>query len=249
MEGAPQSIRLQKAIADRGLASRRKAEELIVAGKVKVNGQVVTELGTKVDPAKDVLVVDGLALATLKASQVVLLLNKPTGYATTRDKAEGSIVMQLISRHPQAAELNPVGRLDRDSRGLLLFTNDGLLHYALMDPARHLEKEYEVRVGPAVNAGQLKKMAQGLAIDGVMTKPCKVEPMGEDGFRITLTEGRNRQIRKMAAKVGLTVLDLKRVRQGPVVLAGLPEGRFRELAPSEVAALSAAIKRAGKASQ
>jgi len=142
MENAPQAIRLQKVLADRGIASRRKAEELILAGKVRVNGQVVNILGTKVDPQADRIEVEHSAVLELKASRVVLALNKPVGYATTRDEGEGRIVMELIADHPRAAALNPVGRLDRDSRGLLLFTNDGVLHYALMDPERHLDKQY-----------------------------------------------------------------------------------------------------------
>jgi 23S rRNA pseudouridine2605 synthase len=240
-----QTVRLQKAIADLGLASRRKAEELITLGKVRVNGQVVSLLGTKVDPACDKIEVDASGVEGLKQNRVVIMLNKPVGFATTRDEGEGRIVTQLIADHPRAKALNPVGRLDRDSRGLLLFTDDGVLQYALMDPERHLEKEYEVFCNCKPNAGQLAKMAQGLLIDGIMTRPCKIKAQGDFGFRIILTEGRNRQIRKMATKVGLGVVDLQRLRQGPVLLGGLPSGKWRMLSPSAIAKLEAASQKAG----
>lgn len=228
-------------MADMGLASRRASEELIRQGKVRVNGQVVTELGTRVRPGTDRISLEEGALEGLRGRRTVLLLHKPPGYATTRDEGEGRIVTQLIASHPLAAALNPVGRLDRDSRGLLLFTNDGVLHYALMDPERHLEKEYAVQVRPAPKEGQLAKMAAGLVIEGQATRPCRTRSLGGDRFSIILTEGRNRQVRKMCAKVGLEVLDLCRIRQGPLELGGLAQGAWRELSASEIAMLDRAL--------
>ncbi len=228
-----ETVRLQKILAGRGLASRRGAEDLIARGLVRVNGRVVTEMGLKVDPDRDLVEVDQAGLKDLSSRLCVVMLNKPVGFSTTRDRTEGRIVMDLLADHPLAAELNPVGRLDRDSCGLLLFTNDGRLGYSLMDPQRHREKEYVVRVSTRPTSGQLEKLGRGVLLDGRPTRPAKVAPEGEAGFRITLTEGRNRQIRRMAEKVGLEVTSLKRVRIGPLRLGGLGEGKWRELTEEE----------------
>jgi pseudouridine synthase len=235
-------IRLQKILASRGLASRRGAEDLIARGLVKVNGQVVTQMGVLADPDVDRIEVDQPALEGIQAGLCMVMLNKPAGYATTRDEGEGRIVMQLVASHPKAGELNPVGRLDRDSCGLLLLTNDGRLGYSLLDPETHQEKEYVVEVEPAPTRSQLEKMASGLVLDGTKTRPAKVVPEGPSGFRIILTEGRNRQIRRMAQKVGLEVTSLKRVRVGSVRLGGLSEGKWRELTGVEVESLRKGVR-------
>jgi 23S rRNA pseudouridine2605 synthase/23S rRNA pseudouridine2604 synthase len=234
-------VRLQKALADRGLSSRRGAEALIKEGRVKVNGAVVTEMGVKVDPEKDLIELDPAALKAAEKARVVLMLNKPVGFTTTKSEGEGMTVIDLVRRHPRFRELNPVGRLDKDSSGLLLLTNDGLLQYAIVNPQTHLEKEYEVKVGVPPLPSQLKRMQEGMTLEGHKLRSCVVEKIDAMSFRIILTEGRNRQIRKMADKVGLKVTRLKRLRVGPQELGPLAEGAWRELSAAEVKALQASV--------
>jgi 23S rRNA pseudouridine2605 synthase len=229
-----EKIRLQKVLASRGLASRRGAEDLIAQGLVKVNGVVVTAMGVMVDPGLDLVEVDAGALKKREAQKTVVMLHKPQGYVTSKDRREGRIVMSLVADHPLVQDLNPVGRLDKDSTGLLLLTNDGILHYSLMDPEKHSPKEYLVATSPPPKLGQIKKMAQGMVIEGKQTRPARAWPDGADSFRIVLTEGRNRQIRKMCQKVGLEVKSLKRVRVGKVMLGDLREGKWRELSEREI---------------
>jgi pseudouridine synthase len=234
-------VRLQKAMADLGLASRRGAEELIRAGKVRVNGATVTEMGVKVDPEKDRIEVDQAALKQAAASKVVLMLNKPTGFVTTKAEGEGMNVIDLCRKHPASAELNPVGRLDKDSSGLLLLTNDGILQYAIVNPETHLEKEYEVRLKAPALPSQIERLRSGMTLEGHKLRSCVVEKLDAMRLSIVLTEGRNRQIRKMAEKVGLKVDRLKRLRVGPQELGSLAEGAWRELEAGEVRALREAV--------
>jgi pseudouridine synthase len=236
--------RLQKILADRGFASRRGAEKLIVDGLVKVNGVVVREMGSKADPATDAIDVDTRTLQKLEKSLVVLMLNKPVGFTTTKSEGEGMTVIDLVRRHPKSAELNPVGRLDKDSAGLLLLTNDGLLQYAIVDPQSHLEKEYLVTVTVPALPSQLKRMQEGMTLEGHKLRSCVVEKVDAMSFRIILTEGRNRQIRKMADKVGLKVSRLQRLRVGPQVLGDLKEGAWRELSSVEMARLRESVEKA-----
>ncbi len=233
-------VRLQKVLAERGLASRRGAEALIAQGLVKVNGRVVTEMGLKVDPDKDLIEVDQAGLEAKAQDLAVLMLNKPEGIVTTRAEGEGRSVMDLVSAHPLAAQMNPVGRLDKDSCGLLLLTNDGRLQYAIVAPESHLDKEYEVSLSAPAMPGQLARMAEGVRLDGRPTLPARIKPINNTRFLMTLTEGRNRQIRRMAEKVGLEVARLRRLRVGPVELGGLAEGKWRALSPAELKSLRSA---------
>jgi 23S rRNA pseudouridine2604 synthase len=169
------------------------------------------------------------------------LLNKPMGYVTTKGTEEGPALLDLLPA--QASGMAYAGRLDKDSRGLVLLLADGRLNYALTDPRTHLEKEYRVRVAAQPSSGQLEKMARGLKLGDGATRPCRVSAEGTQGFRICLTQGRKRQIRRMASKVGLEVVDLQRIRIGPLGLDGLPEGSWRELKAHELAALRAAVQR------
>ncbi len=235
--------RLQKILADRGIASRRGAEALIAKGLVKVNGVVVTEMGAKADSETDNVEVDQAGLKQTTAAFKVLMLNKPVGVVSTRSEAEGASVMDLIRDHPQAASMNPVGRLDKDSSGLLLLTNDGVLGYAVVDPATHLEKEYEVNLVMPSLPGQLKRMAEGVSLDGRRTRPAFIRPINNNRFLMTITEGRNRQIRRMAEKVGLEVGKLRRLRIGPIDLGDLGEGRWRELDAFELSQLKNSVKK------
>ena len=218
-------VRLNKRLADLGLASRRGAEPLITGGKVKVNGVVVTDLATRVDPAKDK--VELVAGALKKTGPAGYLLNKPVGYVTTKGEEEGPAILDLLPK--EAASMSYAGRLDKDSRGLVLMLADGRISYALTAPESHLEKEYEVICETEPTENQLLKISKGLQLKDGPTRPCKAEPMGGRRFRIVITEGRNRQVRRMASRVGLEVVDLRRVRVGPLRMGSIVEGEWREM--------------------
>ena len=245
--------RLQKIIAAAGVASRRKAEELITSGHVQVNGAVVTELGTKADPDADHIRVNGKLLQG-EPRPVYLLLNKPKGYVTTvSDPEKRPTVMDLI--RGVKGRVYPVGRLDYASEGLLLLTNDGALANLLMKAASHVPKTYLVKVAGTPTEEDLAKLRAGVSIatdDGkrVRTGPASVRIMKEAAnpwYEITLIEGRNRQIRRMFEAVGHHVEKIKRVRYGPLTL-DVPPGEFRSLTLKEVERLKSASKltRTGK---
>jgi 23S rRNA pseudouridine2605 synthase len=234
--------RLQKILAAAGVASRRKAEELITAGKVTVNGQVVTELGTKADPGRDTICVDGRPIQAAQRLRY-LLLNKPKGYVTTTSDPEGRpTVMELLGKQPE--RLYPVGRLDYASEGLLLLTNDGALAQQLTKAASHVPKTYHVKISGRPSEQSLQRLRGGVTIaleDGrrVKTSPAKVrllEDATNPWYEIVLIEGRNRQIRRMFHHVGHEVEKIKRVKLGPLELDVAP-GKFRALTVREVAAL------------
>jgi len=229
-------VRLNKRLADLGFASRRGAEALILGGQVRVNGAVVTDLATKVDEDKDQVTVDAAGLAPKGPAGYIL--NKPVGYVTTKGEEEGPNILQLLP--PAAAGMSYAGRLDKDSRGLVLMLADGRISYAITAPETHLEKEYEVATEPDPAESQIAKIAKGLMLNDGPTRPCRAEPMGGRRFRLILTEGRNRQIRRMASKVGLEVVDLRRVRVGFLRLGSLPEGQWRELSAKDAQDLAAA---------
>ena len=231
--------RLQKIIAAAGVASRRKAEELISSGKVAVNGQVVTELGTKADPEKDHIRVNGKLLHGAER-HIYLVLNKPKGFVTTVSDPEGRpTVMSLI--RGVGSRVYPVGRLDYASEGLLLMTNDGALAHRLMKAASHVPKTYVVKVSGQPREDAIAKLRGGLSIatdDGkrVRTSPAKIRIVKEAAnpwYEVTLIEGRNRQIRRMFEEVGHHVEKIKRVKYGPLAL-DVPPGKFRPLTMQEV---------------
>lgn len=222
-------MRLQKFLSAAGVCSRRRGETYILAGRVRVNGQVVTELGTRINPGRDVVEFDG-RLVSMAAGLVYIALNKPKGYVTSCRQPGDRIVLDLVD---VAERIYPIGRLDRDSTGLLLLTNDGRLHHRLSHPSFDHEKEYLVTVARPIAGEALERMAQGVPILGAVSRPAQVERLSPRRFRIVLKEGRNRQIRRMAGSVGHQVLALKRVRVGPVKLGRLAEGRWRHLSPSE----------------
>ena len=230
--------RLQKVMASCGVASRRKCEEIITQGRVKVNGDVVSELGTKVSK-KDVIEVDGKVL--FKQEHVYYVLNKPTGYLTTVSDTLGRrTVMDLLDPETKKTRVFPVGRLDYDTSGVLLLTNDGELSYRLTRSQKEVEKEYQVRVSGIIDQPAVTKLIKGVLIDGVMTKRAKVEILelnrknDSSLLTITITEGRNRQVRKMCETVGFLVKKLKRVSFGGVTLDGLGVGEYRPLKPHEI---------------
>lgn len=222
-------MRLQKYLSAAGVCSRRKGEVLILEGKVSVNGQQVLELGTKVDPAVDRVTVGGKEVRA-KETPVYLALNKPAGYVTTCSQPGERIVLDLLDL---SERVYPVGRLDKDSVGLLLLTNDGRLHHRLSHPSFDHEKEYEVAVDGPITDKALQKLAAGVMLDGVKTRSARVKRVSPKTFRIVLKEGKNRQIRRMTKKVGLTVVVLKRLRVSNITLGNLPAGGWRHLTPRE----------------
>ena len=239
--------RLQKIIAAAGIASRRKAEQLITGGLVSVNGRVVTELGSKADSETDHIRVNGKLLHGAER-HVYLLLNKPKGYVTTLRDPEGRpTVMDLL--HGVSARVYPVGRLDYASEGLLLLTNDGEFANYLMKAASHVPKTYMVKVAGQPTAEGLTRLRAGLFIASpngrrVKTSPAKIRLLREAGnpwYEITLLEGRNRQIRRMFEAIGHHVEKIKRVRYGALELDVHP-GKFRRLTPQEVTGLKSAVR-------
>ena len=240
--------RLQKVIAKAGIASRRHAEEMILDGRVQVNGKVVTELGTKVDPEKDHVKVNGKRIR-IEFHKIYLLLNKPRGYITSVHDPEGRpTVMDLIRDIKE--RVYPVGRLDYDSEGLLLLTNDGDLAGALMHPSSGVEKTYWVKIKGHLTEEKIKRLAQGgLSLPGGKSAPARVRPLRKtpehDWIEIILHEGKRRQIRMMVEKIGHDVLKLKRVAYGFLELGDLAPGDYRRLTPVEVKGLQALIHKGG----
>lgn len=239
--------RIQKVLADQGICSRREAERLIAAGKVKVNGHPVG-LGDKMDPDYDKVSIDGKNVRIVRKRQYTyIMLHKPRGYLTTRSDDRGrKTVMDLVADVP--AMLRPVGRLDKDSEGLLLMTDDGAFINLLTHPSGGVGKLYRVTVNPRATEEQIVQMASGVVLDdGVRTQPCVIHVLSDEPGRtvleITLHEGRNRQIRRMCSSVGLQVVRLKRSAEGPVKLGMLQPGEYRELKRSEVSALRNAAQK------
>jgi pseudouridine synthase len=237
--------RLQKVMARAGIGSRRACEELIRQGRVQVNGQVVTRLGTRVDPLRDQIVVDGQTLAGADPL-TYLLLHKPPGYLSTTDDPHGRpTVMDLLS---VSQRIYPVGRLDMDSEGLLLLTNDGPLTQQLTHPRYQHEREYRVLVQGQPRRQALRTLRQGVELEDGKTSPAKVHvvdsksaPKGMTWLRIILREGRKRQIRRMCAAVGHPAQRLIRVRMGPLYLGDLRPGESRRLTRQEIKSLRAIV--------
>lgn len=239
----PQGERLQKVLAARGWGSRRVCEELIAAGRVTVNGEVAG-LGRRVDPELDRVEVDGVPIGT-RPGLVYYLLNKPVGVVTTASDPEGrQTVVDLVPSEPRVF---PVGRLDVATEGLLLLTNDGELAHVLTHPRFGVDKEYLVEVaGGPVAPGSLRRLRDGVLLDDGMTAPARVSQPSPGLLRITIHEGRNRQVRRMCDAIGHSVQRLVRVRIGPLVDRSLAPGAWRELGSDEVRSL---IERAGAGRQ
>jgi len=229
-------VRLQKYLADAGIASRRKAEELILAGKVQVNGVTVTELGTKVDDKVDSVFYNGKRVIN-NEPMVYIMLNKPEGFVTTvKDQFDRPTVLDLVKNVKE--RVFPVGRLDYDTSGLLILTNDGDLTYKLTHPKHNIEKTYVAKVYGTPGEEAVRKFKHGIHIEGKKTEPAKLEVLEENGkfsvCKITITEGRNRQVRKMCEAVKHPVASLKRVSTGELTLGELKKGQYRHLTEKEV---------------
>ncbi|NOY53612.1 MAG: rRNA pseudouridine synthase [Deltaproteobacteria bacterium] len=239
-----QKIRLQKIIANAGLASRREAERLIVDGQVTVNGKRVVDLGTKVDPEDSHIKVKG-KLIRPESRKVYLMLNKPDGFVTTMKDPEGRpTVISLIHRIKE--RVTPVGRLDFHTEGLLLLTNDGNLAQAITHPAYHLPKVYRAKVKGKPSPEKLQKLRRGIRLKEGMTAPIEIKKIknlpANVILEITLHEGKNRQIRRMFESIGHPILKLTRTRIGPLPLGSLAPGKFRKLDPWEVEKMKTAVR-------
>lgn len=228
-------MRLQKYLAHAGLCSRRKAEEYILAGRIKINGITISELGTKVDPSDSVFFDEKPVLLSRDQPKIYLALNKPEGYVTSCSQKKTKIVMDLIDMDER---IYPVGRLDKDSKGLILLTNDGELHNKLSHPSFDHEKEYLVTTVDPVSDKALRSMAEGVMIDEVKTRKATVKRISDKQFCIVLKEGRNRQIRKMVQKTGNEVDTLLRIRIANITLGKLKEGAWRHLTREEIRQLT-----------
>ena len=231
-------MRLQKYLADCGVASRRHAEEMIRAGQVAVNGQTVTEMGTQVEEG-DRVTVNGKTVKP-ESTRRYIMYHKPAGEVTTASDPEGRRTVLSHFEH-LGVRLYPVGRLDYDSEGLLLLTNDGELTNRLLHPRNEVDKTYVARVGGSITPEQIRTLRGGVVLDERRTSPAKVQLTRQDPeyayVTVTIHEGRNRQVRRMFEAVGLEVLALKRVGFGPLILGSLKRGQWRDLTAEEIAQL------------
>lgn len=232
--------RLQKILSQAGVASRREAERMITDGRVAVNGASVTELGAKADPSRDTITVDGKPV-TVDEKRVYVLLNKPVGYVTTLKDPEGRpIVTDLLKG--LGVRVFPVGRLDYNTEGLLLLTNDGEWANRLAHPRHEVDKEYLVRIRGTVAREQIVRLEQGVDLEDGKTAPARValtkQSDNNTWISITIHEGRYRQVRRMCEAVSLSVVRLRRVRYGSLELGELKQGQYRHLTPAEVSALA-----------
>lgn len=225
-------IRLNKYISEQGIASRREADRLIVDGMVKVNGKVVIELGSKVNPAQDKIEVNSQLMKS-KKKLLYIALNKPKGYVCSvkATKEDPDIVTDLID---VPERIYPVGRLDKETTGLLLLTNDGTLVNKIIHPSSESEKEYEVSFFQQIPEGALQKLREGVKILGGKTLPTTVKKIAPAKIRIILKEGKNRQVRRICQKVGYPVKNLKRIRIKDLILGNLPLGHWRFLKKNEI---------------
>ena len=236
--------RLQKYMARCGVASRRKCEELITGGRVKVNGMAVMKVGTKIQPEKDRVELDGKVIEPVSKG-IYIMLNKPVGYVSTAsDQFDRPTVMDLVDGVQE--RIYPVGRLDYDSEGLILLTNDGSLTYGLTHPRHRVDKTYIATVAGKPSQKDIDMLRKGVPLEGRTTSPAKIRLLESDGksstYKVIIHEGRNRQVRRVFEEVGYTVISLKRTAIGSLKLGSLPSGRWRFLKDHEVKGLLEKIK-------
>jgi 23S rRNA pseudouridine2605 synthase len=227
--------RIQKYLSEQGICSRREAEALMKRGLVSINGAIVREMGVQIDPTVDTVEVAGQGKREI-AGKTTIVLYKPRDITSSTMRTEGKTVYDLF---PQFKNLNIVGRLDRASEGLLMMSDDGAIARAITGDHHGVEKEYTVSVREDTNAGRLKSLEPGVELEDGLTLPCKTQLLDKHTFRIILHEGRKHQIRRMCEYLHLTVVQLKRIRIGPVTLGNLRSGTWRACTPKEVQALKA----------
>lgn len=221
-------MRLNKYIASLNIASRREADKIIQNGNVKINGEIITNPATQVNENDKV----ECNIKEYKENKIYIKLNKPRGYVVSSNKDEGKPIYNLIKH--KFDNIYPVGRLDKDSSGLILLTNDGVFAKKIIGENTNCEKEYYVKVDNDVPDGALKKLEYGISLDGQKLKPAKVKRINKNSFYIILTEGKNRQIRRMCQKIGFEVIILKRLRIADILLDDLKEGSFEHLNKKEI---------------
>ncbi|MEJ8751055.1 pseudouridine synthase [Lagierella sp. ICN-221743] len=223
-------MRINKYLAHSGICSRRQADEIVSQGRVSINEKIVKELGTKVLP-NDVVKLDG-EVVTPSQKFKYFLLNKPVGYVSTvEDPYAEKTVIDLIDYNER---LYPVGRLDKDSRGIIIITNDGELTYKLTHPKKDIFKTYEVTLDKKPKEVDLETLKKGIPMDGYLTKRCKIKKTSNFKYQISISEGRNRQVRRMFDYIGCKVIDLNRISIGKIRDKNLPEGKFRKLTKEEI---------------
>jgi pseudouridine synthase len=222
-------MRVQKYLSQKRILSRREAEDFIKRGLIKVNGKIVSQMGTQIDPDKD-----EVEVLQEKTEKMTVAINKPRGIVSSKNIMEGRTVFELF---PQFKNLNAVGRLDKESEGLLLLSNDGVVTSIVTGDSHLIEKEYQVEVREKLSQSKIKRMADGIRIDGKMTLPAKTKILSSYSFSIILKEGRKHQIRRMCDALNLTVVSLKRLRIGNIFLRGIHPGAYKILSEKEVAGL------------
>ncbi|MDV3427997.1 MAG: rRNA pseudouridine synthase [Bacillota bacterium] len=226
--------RLQKYMAECGAASRRKSEEIILSGRVKVNGQVITELGFKIDKDKDTVLLDD-KLIKEEENKVYIALNKPTGYLSSVSDDRGR--KTIIDLVPVSERIYPIGRLDYDSCGLILLTNDGEIYNKVIHPRKNIDKLYRFIINGRLAPDDIEKLEKGVDIGGYVTRPCKIKIIDEgkdSSYEIIIHEGKNRQIRKMLESAGFKVIYLERMQIGKIYLGKLSRGNYRVLTNNEI---------------
>ena len=228
--------RLDKFLCDSGVGTRSQVKVILKAGRVTVDGKTERDNGRKIDPKVNVITLDGEVLGGMR--RIVLMLNKPAGFVTATEDATERTVMELLPADYKHFDLKPVGRLDKATEGLLLFTNDGDLLHRLISPKKEVPKVYYARHEGAAGAEDVEAFTCGLTLrDGTVCLPAKLEPLGPGESLITVCEGKYHQVRRMMASRGMTVLYLERRQEGPLELGDLPRGQVRELSDGEIAAL------------
>lgn len=234
-----EEIRLQKYMADRGIASRRKCEEYIIQGKVQVNGKTITQLGVKINPQTDTILFDNKTISNKKKEMIYILLNKPIGYVTTaKDQFQRDTVLDLLKGINE--RLVPVGRLDMYTSGALILTNDGDFVYQVTHPKHEIEKTYVATIKGEIQPSEVEQLQQGVQIENYITKPAKVKILkiipekGVSRIEIAIHEGRNRQVRKMCEAIGKRVMALHRSKIGNVNVKDLKIGQWRYMKASEI---------------
>ena len=228
-------MRLQVFLSKAGVCSRRSAVDIIRSGKARVNNRKILEPSFNIDTAKDIIFLNDKKISLKE--EIYIMLNKPRGVTTTKkDRFAKRTVMDLLP--PRMSHLNPVGRLDKDTTGLLLLTNNGDLINRLTHPRHNIEKLYEARLDARLKDADRAALERGIDLDGERTAPCRIRMTKKNNLEIVLHEGKKRQIRRMFSKMGYKVLDLKRSKEGPLALAGLGEGRWRALTEKELRELS-----------
>jgi len=231
-------MRVQKYLSQKQILSRRETEKFIKRGLIKVNGKIISQMGMQIDPNKDE--VEILEEKSGTKEKITVAINKPRGVVSSKNIAEGKTVFELF---PQFKNLNAVGRLDKESEGLLLLSNDGVITSIVTGDNHLVEKEYQVEVREKLSPSKIKRMADGIKIDGKMTLPAKTKILSPHSFLIILKEGRKHQIRRMCDALNLTVASLKRLRVGNILLKGIVSDAYKILSDKEIEGLKSVISR------